>query len=240
MKAINLFCFPYAGGDRFSYRQFEKIAPLFLNVVTLEYPGRGSRTNDPFVTDIKLLVTDLYNQISDRIHNGEYALYGHSLGGLLAYLLTKEILANYKTPPIHLFISGTIGPSALAANPKKRHLMNREEFISEVRKLNGSSDEILQNEDIVTYFEPILRADFKTSESYVYEESELIDIPLTIFYGTQDEMSVEEIQQWQKEVRSKVDFRRFPGNHFFIQKYPKQIMELISKRIIINDKNGNE
>lgn len=183
-----------------------------------------------------MLVSDLYQQVKNIVDQGSYAIYGHSMGGLAAILLARKLADNNHPPPIHIFITGTTGPSAPSREEKKRHLLGKKEFITEIRELEGSPDEILDNEELLNYFEPILRADFTISENYTYHEHEPLDIPLTVITGMQEDMTTEDIQLWQKESKYRVDFRRMPGKHFFIFNQSFRILEIISKKILAHSK----
>ena len=95
-------------------------------------------------------------------------------------------------------------------------------------------DEILENEELLYYFEPILRSDFKISEEYVYEERVPFNIPLTVITGTEEDMELEDIQLWQKETTMVVDFKRLPGKHFFIFEHVFRIIEIISRKLYLH------
>lgn len=234
MKKTDLFCLPFAGGNKYSYREYIEKAPAFLNIIPLDYPGRGSRMREALPLDIDELVNDLFYQVSPQIGQQDYAIYGHSLGGLMTYLLTKKLLENGIKAPVHLFITGTTGPSALSRGEKKRHLLNKEDFIAEVRDLDGMPEEILNNEELLYYFEPILRSDFKISESYLHIESEPMDIPMTVITGTEEDMELADIELWQKETSHTVDFKRMPGKHFFIFQHAFKIIEIISRKLYLH------
>lgn len=230
-KTIQLFCLPFAGGNKYSYREFAEKAPSFLSLITLEYPGRGTRMKDPLVSDISEVVNDMYRQISPLIGDQPYAIYGHSLGGLIAYLLTLKLMENNKMLPVHLFITGTTGPSSISRTEKKRHLLEKKEFIEEIRELDGMPEEILNSEELLHYFEPILRSDFKVSENYIYQQHPPLNIPVTVITGTEENMELADIQLWQKETTHPVDFKRMPGKHFFIFQHAFKIVEIISKKL---------
>lgn len=231
---MNLFCLPFAGGNKYSYREFVEKAPAFLNVITLEYPGRSTRMKEPLPADINELTEDLFNQVKQLAGNGHYAIYGHSLGGLMAYLLTKRLQENGMPMPSNLFITGTTGPSSISRTEKKRHLLNQQDFIAEIRDLGGMPDEILNSEELLYFFEPILRSDFKISENYVYEEAPPLNIPITVITGTEEDMEIKDIQLWQKETTHVVDFKRMPGKHFFILQHSFKIMEIISRKLYLH------
>ncbi|MEP7250934.1 MAG: thioesterase domain-containing protein [Ginsengibacter sp.] len=235
-SSLNVICLPFAGGNKYSYREFRVHSPSSINLIPLEYPGRGGRIKEDLLSDTSALVDDLYKIIVTLIDNQDYAIYGHSLGGLLTYLLTKKIIEKGHRPPVHLFITGTTGPSSLSRTEKKRHLMPKREFIQELKDLQGMPDEILASDELLEYYEPILRSDFQASESYSYEYSEPLDIPITVITGLAENMTDEDIGLWQNETKQIVDFKCFPGNHFFIYDYTREIVQIISNKISLTTK----
>jgi surfactin synthase thioesterase subunit len=236
---INLVCLSFAGGNKYSYRYLNEKAPSFLNIITLEYPGRGTRIHEPLISDMGILVEDLYRQVKQLADRGErYAIYGHSLGGLTAYALTLKLLKNRHRQPERIFITGTTGPSSTSRSEKRRSLLPRDEFIKEIKELGGMPEEILKSEEMLNFLEPILRNDFSLSETYAYEAHAPLDIPLTVITGTEEDMEREDILLWQKESSQPVDFKELPGGHFFIMEHTEQLLEIISKRL--NKENSYE
>lgn len=235
-RSINLFCLPFAGGNKYSYREYLEKAPGLLNIIPLDYPGRGSRIKEPLQSDINALVEDLYTQVQAKTEEGPYAIYGHSMGGLLTYLLAKKLVINKKRKPIHLIITGTSGPSDTRRSEKQRHLMPSKEFIQEIKDFGGMPDEVLQNDELLYYFEPILRSDFRTSENYVYQQTDPLDVPITIITGTEEDMTQPEIALWQKESTKEVEFMKMKGNHFFIYQHTQEIINIICKKLYIQPK----
>lgn len=233
MKSITLFCLPYAGGTRYSYRKYEEIAPKFIRVVVLEYPGRGSRIREPLMTDIGELVEDAFRQVSDMVGGEAYSIYGHSMGGLVGCLLTRKLAAESYKPPLHLFITGTSGPSA-ERRKESRHLLEKVEFLEEIRKFDGCPKEFFEDEEMVDFFEPIIRADFQASETYVHSGAEPMNVPITVITGSEEDMEIEDIKAWQQETRQTVDFKCLPGNHFFIFQHSFTVMEIISKKLFVH------
>jgi surfactin synthase thioesterase subunit len=229
---VKLICLPYAGGNKYSYRKLEEKCPELLKIIGLEYPGRGDRSREGLVRDLRILADDVYRQAGDIIDGGNYAIYGHSMGGLLACLLTRKIVVNNRRAPMHVFITGTDGPSAKETDDKKRYLLSKADFIEELKTLHGSPEEILNNAELLEYFEPIIRADFEASETYEYEEFEPLNIPFTVITGTEEDMKPENIKLWQKESALQVDIKRMKGDHFFIFNHTSLIMEIFFKKIL--------
>ncbi|HWK05362.1 MAG TPA: alpha/beta fold hydrolase [Puia sp.] len=231
MEKINLICLPFAGGSRYSYRPYEERMPSFLKFLPLDYPGRGSRIREPFAEDMDLLIDQLYREVKHIFLTSEYALYGHSMGALVACLLARRISKDGNPLPAHIFITGAAGPSARNKSHRNRHVLNKPDFIEELRQLKGCPEEILNDPQLLDHFEPIIRADFKISETYQYSGPAQVEVPYTVITGSQEDMEPEDVKCWQQESPYKVDFKTMPGNHFFIFDYPSTIMEIISRKL---------
>ncbi|GEO09793.1 thioesterase II family protein [Segetibacter aerophilus] len=225
MSNITVFCLPFAGGSKYSLAFLKKVLPKNISCHFLEYRGRGTRAKEDFAENISEVVDDVFKSITPLLDK-PYAIYGHSMGAKIAYLLTLRIREEGKKMPIHLFVSGTDGPS-VPARKSPKHLLPKNEFVTAVKELGGLPDEILGHEEMLEYFEPILRADFKISESYQYEGTEPLKIPLTVMVGDKEDMQEEDILQWQNETLIPIKLYRLPGNHFFIYDHEKQIGKII-------------
>ncbi|HEX8460188.1 MAG TPA: alpha/beta fold hydrolase [Segetibacter sp.] len=226
---VTLFCLPFAGGSKYSLYFLKKVLPGSISCHFLDYPGRGTRIKENFAENIFDLVNDLYLQIEPRLQT-PYALYGHSMGAKVAYLLALKIRQEKKASPLHLFVSGTDAPSV---PPKRapRHLLDKDEFISSVKELGGFPEELLQSPELLSYFEPILRADFKLSETYQYNSVAPLAIPLTVMVGDEEDMEEQDILEWQKESLLPIQLHKLPGDHFFIFKNEKEIGQIIKRAI---------
>lgn len=230
-KKINLLCLSFAGGNKYSYRALFDKAPSFLNVITFEYPGRGAKIKERLISDLEILVNELYAEASEIADRGKYAIYGHSLGGLVAYLLTVKLKENHHRLPEHIFVTGTSGPSSSSRQEKKRSLLPKDEFIQEIKDLGGMPDEILASEELLNYLEPILRNDFRVSETYLYEERSPMNIPMTVITGSEEDMEKDDVLLWQKESDLPVDFREMPGGHFFILEHTDKLIKIITEKL---------
>jgi len=186
---------------------------------------------EQLIYDMNELVDDLYAQIRNRINKEKYAIYGHSMGALVSLLITRKLRNGHLPLPVHLFMTGTGGPSANWHERKILHLLSKEEFMNEIIDLDGCSDEIFRNSELLKYVEPILRADLQAAESYDYEEDGKLNIPITVITGTEEQMESEVINAWQNETQHKVDFRVMPGKHFFIFKNAAGIMNVMEEKL---------
>lgn len=225
MNKINLICLPYAGGGRSAYYHYTAISPKELNILTIELPGRGARYGEAPLCDIQMMVDDILRQVRRKLDQ-PYAIYGHSMGAILAYLLAGKIDSERLNPPLHLFLTGSGGPS-MVQRERKLSDLGRSELTETLKEMGGIPDEILKNEHHLDIFLPILRADFKAIDNFEYVQREKLNVPLSVITGSEEDVSVERAEAWRKETSATVDIRRLPGNHFFIFDYGSTIIELI-------------
>jgi surfactin synthase thioesterase subunit len=229
MEVINLICLPFAGGNKYSYQVFLKHVPSFIKLVPVELPGRSSRFNEPLLTKMDKIVDDVYMQVGPLLDK-PYAIFGHSMGTLLGYLLVKKIIREGRKQPIHLFFTGGIGPS-VRERESPRYLMTKKEFFEKVKELGGLQDEILQDESLLDFIEPILRSDMQAIETYEYKESQPFDIPITVMIGVDEKATREEAEAWKIETTSPVEVIQMPGNHFFIFQFDREIIKVIASKL---------
>jgi surfactin synthase thioesterase subunit len=226
---MKIFCFPYAGGSIYSLKQFERLMPAGIEWIPIEPPGRGRRVHEALIRDLYALSADIFKQIRGRLDE-PYAIYGHSMGAMLAYLVAKRIMACGLPAPLQLFVSGCGAPSGKPEN-KGRYLLPTDKFWAALRELGGSPDEVLHNTDLQRFFEPILRADFEAIENYQYQQGVPLDIPITVMIGSQEAISRKDAGRWQEETLAPVEVVHFPGNHFFIFEQARAIAGLIQSNL---------
>src|SRR5580692_11099354 len=102
--AVTLFGVPYAGGNSWAYRPLEAHLPAAIQLEGLELPGRGRRTGERLCSSLDELADDLFAHLP-RAGVGRYAFFGHSMGALLAFLVTLRIREAGLPPPDALFLS---------------------------------------------------------------------------------------------------------------------------------------
>lgn len=229
-RAATVFCLPFAGGGAHSYGEFQRHAGAGVRFEGLDLPGRGRRFSEPPLTCLAAVVDDVLAQIGGRLE-GNYALFGHSLGAWIAYLLAKRILREGYPPPCHLFVSGREGPS-VPARERKLHLLSRPDFIEAMRGFEGATDEVLENRELMELFEPVLRADFQALDRYRHEKSPPFALPVTVLRGLEERVTRAEAQRWQEETTREISLREFPGGHFFIFKQAPEIAGLVSRQVL--------
>lgn len=229
MSRINVYCLPFAGGSQHSYTQFTDCNSELVNFIPLELPGRGSRWKEPPLTDIHQMTDDVFEQIKNQLTH-PYAIYGHSMGSLIGYLLTKKILKDQLPAPQHLFFSGAHEPTRPLVE-KPRHLFSEEDFINKLKQLGGSPDEILDDPIMLDFYLPLLRADFQATDGYIHHPSKPFNIPITVIIGTDEGITLQQALAWQQETTVPIEVIHFPGKHFFIFDHATAIINIIETNL---------
>ena len=116
-----LFCFPYAGAGASVYRNWQQELPSTIEVVPIQLPGRESRWSDQAIPDLSLLATTLATALHPLLSE-PYALFGHSMGALIAFELARVLRRRKLPPPMHLFISAARAPHIPDREPPVHHL----------------------------------------------------------------------------------------------------------------------
>ena len=227
---IPLFCLPYAGGSAATYHRWHHLAPPGIHVNAVELPGRGSRLEEtPFVR-IPPLVRSLAGALDGRLDR-PYAVFGHSMGGLIAFELVRALRERGYPQPVHLFVSATAAPGSRPGRPPL-HSASDEEVMAELRSLNGTPQELLDNEELMALAIPTLRADYSILQSYEYRDKPPLDIPVTVFGGISDRITPPaSLNGWRRQSTAGTRLRLLPGDHFFVNDSAPQIMGAISETL---------
>lgn len=222
MKKPQLFLLHFAGGN---YYSFYFMAPFLkdFEIVPLELPGRGKRMEEDLLRDFDSASRDIFNQISSKLNGQPFFIYGHSMGASLGFRVSN-MLEKAKTPAAYLIVSGNPGPG-MKSNCK-RYLLPSEDFKVELKKLGGVPTELIENKELLDFFEPILRADFEIAERNELEKDASLNIPVYAVMGSEEEKAGE-ITNWRKFTQSKFKFELLEGDHFFIHKHPVKMARII-------------
>jgi surfactin synthase thioesterase subunit len=227
---MQLFLLHFAGGSSYSYDFLRGHFPSDIEVISLELPGRGKRFDEPALKSKKETIRDYTRQITEMRNNAPYCIYGHSMGATLGLSVTHEMQKRGDYPET-LIVSGNAGPGVSYDDPgepkKKRYLMNDEEFKNELRDLGGVPEEVLANEELYSFFMPIMRADFEVLEKDdCSEEGIALKIPIYALMGSEEKRS-NKINNWERFTLSNFQSKILEGNHFFIYDHVKELSKTI-------------
>ncbi len=231
MSNIKLFCIPYSGGSSSVYYKWKRLLSNNITLCPLELAGRGRRMREPFYESVQDASEDISKMIMEQLSPGEpYAIFGHSMGSLLAYEVYFALKDKGVHEPCHIFFSGRKAPQD-EAERSSYYLLPEKEFLDVVFRYGGNTKEILNNRELLDLFVPILRADFKIAEIYEYREhSEKLQCESTVLNGRND-LSVAQcdLRLWSELTDYPCDYAWVNGEHFFITENPEATVKLLNR-----------
>ncbi len=212
---LRLFCFHYAGGSAQVFHCWPGRLPPNVEMGTIQLPGRGHRLGEPHIRKLLPLSHIVAQELLPYLDK-PFVFFGHSLGALLCFETARSLRRENQRQPIHLFVSATEAP----------HRRGMEELLSGLPKgvlieklyeFNGTPAEVLQNDELLDFMLPTIRADFELCETYEYHPEPPLECPMTIYGGLNDrEVEAESLAAWSEMTVGACKIRMFPGDHFYI------------------------
>lgn len=225
---LRMFCFPYAGGGASIYRGWGKSLPADVEVCPVQLPGRESRMREPAFDRSGPMIAALAEALAPYM-DLPFLFFGHSMGAMISFELSRELRRRGRTQPVHIFVSGRRAPQ-LPAREEPIYNLPEPEFRAKLRELNGTPDEVLQHEELMKLLLPILRADFGVNETYEFTEEPPLDHGISAFGGLGDEdVTREDVEAWQANTKGRFRMRMLPGDHFFINGSKDLVLEAVSR-----------
>jgi medium-chain acyl-[acyl-carrier-protein] hydrolase len=226
---MRLFCFPYAGGSETAFRTWQKNLPDTVEVLPIQLPGRGARIKEPPLTRLAPMVQAISQSLLPEMEL-PFAFFGHSMGGLIAFELARQLRREGGPLPAHLFISAKSCPKQVD-DPYTAEISD-EELIETLRTYEGTPKEVLENAELMRLLLPVIRADMELCDTYVCDPEPPLPCPITAFGGLQDQKSGRErLEGWQNYTSGRFTLRMFPGGHFFLQTCEQTILETIFREL---------
>lgn len=228
--ALRLFCLPYSGASAMVYLRWRRSLPAWVEVCPLELPGRGRRFNEPLQTDLQALAAQLAHELDGRL-DLPYAIFGHSLGALLAFELAHALRRNGQASPRMLFVSGAPSPAHREYHSELAVEQSDEQLLARMRQLGGTAAAVFADPEMLQLTLPVMRADFLMCGRYRFARRALLGSPIHVFGGKQDRMSMAALSAWQDETGESFSLEMFDGDHFFINAHEAHLLELMVERL---------
>jgi medium-chain acyl-[acyl-carrier-protein] hydrolase len=229
-----LYCLPHAGGSASMFVPWSR-GLGGVAVRPVEPPGRGTRFGQHPYTRITSLVDDLAQTILEQEweEQGRYAVYGHSLGALVAFELLRELRRLGAPAPVHLFVSGCQAPDEADrdTDPPVAGLTDGE-VADVLRKIGGTPEQLLRDRTALRMIVPPFRADFQAKQSYAFRPEAPLEVPLTAIAATADpRVGASELQAWERHTTNRFDLFTLVGGHFAVLEQAEQTQRIIRRAL---------
>jgi len=231
MSVIPLVCVPFAGSGSAFFRSWRAVAPAGLEIVPVRLPGRERRIREEPYRDVHLAARGVLPEILDRIgEGGPVALFGHSLGAVLAYELGHLLAGTARAEVVSLVVSGSPGPWTQRA--RRATGLPDDEFADRVAELAGHRDAALADPEVRRMVLPTLRADVEMHENYRPSTDLPLAAPITAIRGTHDALvSAELAGEWAKATSRGFTSRELPGEHMYLLNAAEAVLRVVDESL---------
>lgn len=213
---LPLFCLPHAGGGASAFRAWLGRMPG-VDVLPVQPPGREARLREAPYEQMATLTAELAGVITEAAGSRPFAVYGHSLGALVAFETLREIRRRGGEQPVQLFVSGCVAPHCPIEDGPPVMGMTQPQLVQMLRQLGGTPDWLLADPEVLRMILPAVQADFSVKETYAYSAEAPLDVPVTVLSSTSDPRAPHEWQQrWREQTSAGFSLHTLPGGHFAV------------------------
>lgn len=227
--ALRLFVLHHAGGSHLPYRHWPAGLPDTWDVRLLDAPGHGFLLDLPPLTDAGRLADFLLSGIEAEL-TVPYALFGHSMGALVAYEMTLRAVGRGLPLPVWVGVSARTAPQP-AGPDRPYHELPDAELRTRLNLLGGTPDGIFDDPELWSVFEPVIRADLRLVEEWrPAPGAGPLPVALSAYAGAGDaHASPARMAGWAAYTERFLGLRVLDGGHFYFQDDPGPLLRQIER-----------
>ncbi|MBN3722582.1 thioesterase II family protein [Burkholderia sp. Ac-20379] len=235
---VQLFCLAHAGGAVSLYRRWQQALPHGVELVPLELPGHGTRRTVPPIAQWPALLETMRAELQARRDpERAFALFGHSMGSLIAYELIHALREHGGGTPVWFGASASVAPSLRV---RETHWLEctHDQLVARLRSLGGTPEALLRERDFIEMLLPLFRADFHLCGMYPStfpgpSQRPLLDCPVTVLTGRDDANTADaaKLAGWRDTTRGDCTFHAFAGGHFYLETGPGPVLAQVAESL---------
>ncbi len=192
-------------------------------------PGRERRFGETMYRSMDQAADGLVSSIEHIWRSGHpHVLFGHSLGGLLAFEVARR-LEHRDLAPARVVISG----ATPVPRGWERYEWDDESLVEMIEELGGTPSEVLQYPDLLRLCVQVLRADLRLVDTYSTAGRAPIRTPITALGGSEDpNVDPADLAEWAK-FTSSCETKVFPGGHFYLEEDPASVLRWLHRHLAL-------
>lgn len=211
---VRLFCLHHAGGTAALFRGWPHLLPPEIELIAVQFPGRGDRYRERPPRRMSDLVDALLPAILPRLDR-PYAFFGLSMGAKSCWALTHALREQDAPLPLALYLASAAAPALIEGRTDWDELDDAE-LVDYLNGMGGTPPELLEYPDLLAILLPTLRADLLLIDTFRFAPAKPLDLPIRAFAGVDDvEGPPERMERWREETNGPFTLDRISGGHFF-------------------------
>lgn len=228
---LTLYCLPCAGASATIYLRWRRLMPAWIEIVPIELPGRGMRLNEAAWNNYPALTHYLSDEIA-RSASQPYAVFGHSMGALLAFGIAQQLRQMRAAPPVALLIAGCAAPSRQDSERYSK-ILTEADLIADLNQQGGTPEEVFNSPEFLAMTLDLLRIDYQVCESFQYTRQIPLTAPIHCFGGKSDTtINTASLSAWRQESSQLFTLDWFEGGHFFLRQSEAWFLQVLTKRLL--------
>ncbi|GGL51473.1 thioesterase II family protein [Planomonospora parontospora] len=222
---LRLVCFPHAGGAAGFFRTWGARLPEGVELYGVQYPGRQDRVREPHARTMDELAGPAAAALRP-LAGVPTALFGHSMGAAVAHETVLRLEAELDGPLAGLVVSGRPAPDRLRRT--EVHRGGEQALLADLRRLGGTSEEVLDDPALRELVLPTLAADYRLIETHRPRGLRPVRTPVCACVSDADpEVDREEAAAWERHTTGPFRLRVFSGDHFYLVPREEQLVEQV-------------
>lgn len=226
--SVQIFGLPCAGGSAAFFGHIAADLPEY-KVTPIEYPGHGKRFSESFAANFSELADDSFRKLCESLDCRTYALFGYSMGCIVAIELLRRILNSGMMPPECVILAA----HALSSHSYlcgELQSLSDEAVKAITLRFGGIPEQLVRNAAFWRLYTPMYRADYELLLSYRYDSGIKTQIPALIFYAEAD-TPLKDVENWRSVFTGDCHFMPMEGTHFFINDSHELMAEKIRQLV---------
>ncbi|MFT3738025.1 MAG: alpha/beta fold hydrolase [Breznakibacter sp.] len=228
-----LFLFHDAGGSIRLFENWGMFIDASIEMVTVQLPGRDDRTDEPLSNNLDDILTELLPIMSKKIDK-PFFVYGHSMGGLMAFEAVRRLQNEFGKQARELVVSGTPSLKGYV-----NHFVDRifDQSYSDLQLLSlitgPENNQFDPGNDAVKGLVKILRSDFELIHAYRYREMPKLNCRVTAIHAQHDDrVNLDDVKQWQAQTTGAFAYFLAEGGHNFVHTDAKAAAQIVNASIL--------
>jgi medium-chain acyl-[acyl-carrier-protein] hydrolase len=227
---FRLLLMPNAGGGPAVFRSWASLFGPEVERCVLRLPGREGHHDTPPCRSVAEMVDGALDSLAS-LPPAPLALFGHSMGALVAYELARA-LRQAGTPVVWLGVAARRPPQ----HPRRPEALLRlpdHEFVMVLNaRYGGIPAAVAGDPDLLAHYTEILRADLAVIDGYTHRPGEPLACPVAAFGGRRDpDAGAGDLPGWQEVTTGPLAVHLFDGGHFFLHEHRAAVAGLITEGV---------
>jgi medium-chain acyl-[acyl-carrier-protein] hydrolase len=209
----DLICFPGAGAGASVFRPWINGLPAFVAVLACQLPGRESRIGEPPVDSLAQAADEIaaaYRAI--RPAGRPFVLFGHSMGGALAFEVAQRLAAEGRAASA-ILLSASSPPGAARDDTP----IDGDALRALLIGYDPENRRITENDELYAALAPVLASDIAILRRHEFTQGKArLDVSAHLLSGETDAIVPgHSVARWAGYFEKPVTRHEIAGGHFF-------------------------